>query len=259
MSPDGENPNDEPAPEDFLSALRPGGDPRPEAGAGPQPGSGMEDLDPDLAIIESDRWQPPRLPPPVIDTRKYQFMIGGLGLALFLAVSAFLFIHGKSGTPGYAAGQRMHPFVAPLATSDLASVAANAHPFCNPARPSRRGLNVCNRKPIVLAFFNLGSPTSACVKQVDALQAVSRRYPQIEFAAVAINASKAGTAKLVRQEGWTIPIAYDLDDTIGEVYGVEVCPMVELATRNGVVERRLIGSYWDTPARLAPLVAKLAG
>jgi hypothetical protein len=41
------------------------------------------------------------------------------------------------------------------------------------------------------------------------------------------------------------------------VYGVEVCPIVELAYRGGLVARRLIGERWDSSAALAEQVQAL--
>ena len=224
----------------------------------PEPPAG---LDPDRAIEiargtgpapEGERMRRP--PAPVIDTRRYQWMIGGFGLLLLFIFSVYLYATNGSTTPGVAAGQRLHRFVAPLATSDL-NAAANAHPRCDPARPALRGLNVCNRAPIVLAFFTTGA--APCIREVNTLQAVSGRFPGIQFAAVAVNADRASTAALVRSHHWTIPVAYDLTGGIGDLYGVAVCPIVELARAGGVVAQRLIGEGWENPDVLAGRVAQL--
>jgi hypothetical protein len=41
------------------------------------------------------------------------------------------------------------------------------------------------------------------------------------------------------------------------VYGVAVCPLLELARRGGIVAERLIGQTWSDPARLAVQVQRL--
>lgn len=199
--------------------------------------------------------RPSRLPAQPIDTRRYQWMIGGFGLVLVFIFSVYLYASSGSATPGVAAGKPIHRFVAPLATSNL-NVAANAHPVCNPSRPARRGLNVCGRGPLVITFFATGA--SPCVQEVDTLQAVSRRFAHIQFAAVAVNANRATTLALVRRHRWTIPVAYDLTGAIGEVYGVEVCPIIELVRPGGIVQARLIGKGWLSPSVLAGQVAQLA-
>ena len=194
----------------------------------------------------------------MIDTRRYRWMIGGMGIAVLLAFSLYLFAHGgAAATPGVPAGQRLHHFVAPLATSNL-DASANVHPHCDPARPARRGLNVCGREPIALAFFTVGA--GACERSVDALQAISRTQQRagIEFAAVAVGAGKAMTAELIRHERWTIPVAYDPTGAVGSLYDVSVCPLIELAGDGGLVARRLIGDRWEQPGALATEVRSFA-
>jgi len=194
----------------------------------------------------------------VIDTRRYRWMVAGVGIAVLIAFSLYLFARGgAASTPGVAAGQRLHRFVAPLATSNL-DASANVHPHCDPARPARRGLNVCGRGPIALAFFSVGA--GACEHSVDALQAISRKQARtgIEFAAVAVGAGKAPTAELVRRNRWTIPVAYDPTGVVGSLYGVSVCPLIELAGDGGLVSRRLIGDRWERPGALATQVREFA-
>ena len=88
---------------------------------------------------------------------------------------------------------------------------------------------------------------------------MSRRFPpdQVQFAAVAVGASHSKIAAEVRQHHWTIPVAYDSDGRIGSLYGVELCPLVELARRGGVVSDRLVGNHWLDPDALAGRVRAL--
>ncbi len=193
-----------------------------------------------------------RVDPPAPDPHRYQWIVGGVGLALVVAFSLFLFVRGgEPATPGLAAGARLHRFVAPLAGSDL-EAAVNADPRCDPRRPARRGLNVCGRGSLVLAFFVLGA--RPCEREVDALQRVSRSFPDVTFAAVAVGAGRDPTALLARRQRWTIPIAYDITGVTGKLYRVAVCPLVELVRPGGVIGQRLIGDGWTRPARLAAAV-----
>jgi hypothetical protein len=215
-------------------------------------------LDPDLAIAAAAGEPSPetqRTPP--IDTRPYRWAIGIFGLVLVVAISIYQFAKNGVGGPGVAPGQRIHLFVAPLATGTL-NLDANMNPRCDPAHPNPQGLNVCGRTPLVLAFFVTGSPT--CARQVDALQTLSRRYPpgKLQFAAVAIKAGKRSTAAEVRSHHWTIPVAYDRDGAVGQTYGVEICPIIELARKGAVVTQRLIGEHWSSVAALAGPVQALA-
>jgi hypothetical protein len=107
----------------------------------------------------------------------------------------------------------------------------------------------------VLSFFVVGS--GECERQVDALQTLSRRFPTVQFAAIAVHAGRAATTKLVRDHHWTIPVAYDRDGSVGSLYGVAICPMAELAYRGGIVKDRLIGDQWQTVRSLSARVQAL--
>lgn len=195
----------------------------------------------------------------MIDTRRYQRMIGLIGLTLVVVISiAFLSTH-SPGTAGIPAGTRLHFFAAPLADTNLQGD-ANLNPPCTEAKHDPRALNICllsKREPLVLAFFVTSS--SGCEAQVSALQSLSGRYPpgKVGFAAVAIRTSHGDAASALRQHHWTIPVAYDADGAVAAAYGVEVCPIVELAYRGGLVKQRLIGEHWADPAALAGPVRTL--
>ena len=244
----------------------------------PDPPPGPLGLDPDRAVAEAGGAEargaeaggaeaggaerparrPPERPPerPVVDTRRYRWMIGSFGLALVVAFSTYTFTTRGVATTGIPAGRHLHPFVAPLATSAL-SGDANVDPRCDPAHPNPQALNVCGRTPLVLAFF--ATRSGECIREVDVLQRLSGQFPagRITFAAVAVQASRAATARLVRAHAWTIPVAYDPDGAVGAVYGVQVCPMIELARRGGVVSDRLIGNHWLDPSALGARVRAL--
>lgn len=213
-------------------------------------------LDPDLAAAAAGAREDERLPPPVLDTRRYRWMIGIFGLILVIAFSIYEF--GKHGivSPGVPAGKRLHHFVAPLATIGP-DKPANPRPRCDPAHPNPVALNVCGRTPLVLAFFATGS--SACKRQVDTLQAVSPQFRAdgVQFAAVAVSAGRSETARLVRRHHWTIPVAFDSAGAVGALYGVSICPIVEVARRGGIVAQRLIGEHWLSPPTLAARVRSL--
>jgi hypothetical protein len=220
-------------------------------------------LDPDLApeaAADAARraGASPRRAAPVIDARRYGWMIGVLGLVIVIVISVVSFLQHGVVTAGVPAHERLRYFAAPLARSNLAGDANVAHPTCSPAKHDPRALNVCllvQRGPLVLAFFVTGG--TQCQQAVDAMQALSLRFPTVQFAAVAVNASHAAAARVVRAHGWTIPVAYDADGAVGSQYGVVVCPLLELAYRGGTVHDRLIGDHWAQPAALGQRVRGL--
>lgn len=218
------------------------------AGAGTPEGAGAGT--PERAAPGTPERPPPK---PVIDTRPYRWAIGIFGLVLLLGFSVYLFTTRGIQTAGIPPGQRLHYFVAPLATSHL-NGGANMSPKCDPAHPNLQALNVCGHKPLVLGLFVTGS--SDCKQEIDTLQAVSREFParEVQFGAVAVQASQNATAALVRSHHWTIPVAYDVNNSVGYIYDVDICPMVELAYRGGIVADRLVGDHWLSTSALAARV-----
>ncbi|HWF34088.1 MAG TPA: redoxin domain-containing protein [Solirubrobacteraceae bacterium] len=237
----------------------PGADAQPDPGA---PGAPPLGLDPELAARAARTVRqsgPPRPAPPVVDTRRYRWMIGVFGLVVVVVVSLVSFLQHGVVTTGVPARQALRDFAAPLASSNLNGDANVAHPTCTLARHDPRALNLCllaKRGPLVLAFFTGGQQ---CTREVDTMQALAPRFLSVQFAAVAVKTSHAAAARLVRVHGWTIPVAYDADGAVGLQYGVDVCPLVELAYRGGIVQARLIGDHWAEPAVLAQRIRVLEG
>jgi peroxiredoxin len=217
-------------------------------------------LDPDFAAATAGETAREHVRSPVIDTRPYRWMIGIFGLVLVLIISVYQFVARGVGTVGVPAGKQLHGFASPLANSTLQGD-SNLNPPCTLAKHDRRALNVClilKHQPLVLTLFVPSS--SDCTREVDTLQTVSTRFrgSGVAFAAVAVRGGHAQTAALIRSHHWTIPVAYDLDGAVGVAYGVETCPMIELAQRGGIVANRLIGNHWLAPAALAAQVRALA-
>jgi hypothetical protein len=218
-------------------------------------------LDPDRAAAEA-AGRGRQTPEPVIDTRPYRRIIGGIGLGIALVISAALFITRGIGPVGITPGHPLHYFVAPLATSNLVGD-ANLAPHCNAANPDTRALNICPwlaaRAPLVIGFFIPSS--SDCTQEIDTIQTVSREFSRrsVQFAAVAVRTNRTTAAKLVDTHRWTIPVAYDRDGAVGSIYGVQVCPLLELAYRGGLVKYRLVGDEWQDSAKLATKVRTLVG
>lgn len=247
--------------------MSPEREPGGASGDGADTGDGppaLRRLDPERAVTERTAGSAGapgarRPAPPAIDPRRSRLTIGIIGLTLVVALSVYQFVAHRNGTIGVPAGQRLHVFAAPLAATDL-NGDATLDPTCDPARHDPRALNVClltARAPLVLAFFVTGA--GDCLRQVDAVQRLSARFPAaaVTFAAVAVAAGHRSVAALVRTHHWTIPVAYDRDGAVQSAYGVIACPMVELAYRGGVVRDRLIGDRWQTAAALGPRVAEL--
>jgi peroxiredoxin len=188
-------------------------------------------------------------------------MVGAFAAVLVAVFAIYSFTTHAPSSAGVPAGRQLHFFAAPLAASTL-NGDANLNPPCTLARHNPGALNVCllvKRGPLVLDFFVTDS--TACEREVSTLQSLAAEpsLRGVQFAAVAINASHAATAKAVRKHAWTIPVAYDADGGVGQQYGVTACPMLELAERGGKVADRLIGEHWLNETALAARVRPLLG
>jgi peroxiredoxin len=171
----------------------------------------------------------------------------GLILLVYITLNT-LSTHGP-GSQGPRVGHPLPSFAAPLVTSSLvgdANVAtrrgqgsAGARPACDVTDP--RALNSCTlarRAPVVLAFF---TSAGKCVGQLDTIQELAPRFPQVRFAAVAVRGDRGALRALVRHHRWTFPVAQDRDGAVANLYGVAICPTLVFAPRGGRVRETTLG------------------
>jgi hypothetical protein len=241
-------------PHDSLDPRR--GEPR-STSAPPDPPP--HSLDPERAVEEQRQRQPRRLPQPVIDTRPYRWAVGGFGILLVIVISIIEFANHGAASAGVRPGHRLIYFAAPTATGGLVGDANISKP-CSLGYFGARAVNTCllvERGPVVLGFFVAG--VGDCDRSIDVMQMLAQRYASsgVQFVAVAASSSRAATLRDIRSHHWTIPVAYDRDGALAQVYGVEVCPMLELAYRGGVVKSLLFGDQWNKPGQLDAKVRSL--
>jgi hypothetical protein len=152
------------------------------------------------------------------------------------------------GSQGLERGAELPPFAVPLAAS---TKEGDANVFPGPGRGpdgeppacSVRGpevLNVCELSapgPLVLAFVVTRS--GDCARQVDVLDRVAARVRGVGFAAVAVREDRDRLRRLIRARGWRVPVGYDRDGAVGNLYGLGVvCPLLTFAGR----DRRVAGT-----------------
>ena len=139
------------------------------------------------------------------------------------------------GSRGVPNGEKLPPFAAPLALSDLEGDAqVDPAKACKVRGP--RTLNSCQlveRGPVAIAFFAVRS--DRCKRQIDALDRVRARFPDIGFAAVSVRGERAEVRREVRRRGWGMPVGYDHDGAVTNAYAVAICPTITFAARDGRV------------------------
>ena len=164
-----------------------------------------------------------------------------------LAVAALAYIGWNTlqtegpGSRGPEPERRLPAFAAPLALSDLEGDANVSSRACSVRGP--KVLNSCElteRGPAVLTFF--AEPVARCDDEIDQIDRMRARFPDVEFAAVAIRGSRDALRERVRERGWRLPVGHDRDGAVSNLYGIAVCPTIVLVRQGGAVEQTLIGS-----------------
>jgi hypothetical protein len=165
-------------------------------------------------------------------------IVGVVALALIAYISYNSIVTEGPGSRGVEAGAELPGFAAPLALSELEG---DADMTCG-----ERGedvLNLCDlaeRGPVVVAFF--AEPIGRCVEQIDVVDRLRSRFPDVQFVAVATLGNRNDLRERIRERGWGLPVAHDQDGAVSNAYAVAVCPQITFARRGGEVVRTTFGS-----------------
>jgi AhpC/TSA family len=192
--------------------------------------------------------RPPQVPRP---SSRYSWVIG---IAFFLVV-VIAAVNGlktdENALRGLPPGKRLPDFAAPLATGNLEGDAnvrgrhggnknAGKVPACDVR--SKEVVNVCElrKKPLVLSFiFDKGAD---CNPQVDRVERMRHRFPDVNFAAVFFSHEDRDTVRdIVKRRGWREPVALDQDGQLTNRYLVGGCPTTVFAYRGGRVMKTTLG------------------
>ena len=173
--------------------------------------------------------------------RRPGVLVGVLALAAVAYISLNSLSTEGPGSRGVPEGEPLPPFAVPLALSDLEGDANVSDRACEVRGP--RVLNVCElaeQGPVVLVFF--AEPSERCDDQVDVVDRVRARFPDVRFAAVAIRGSRDELQRRVRRRGWQLPVGHDRDGAVANAYAVAICPTITFAARGGEVASTAFGA-----------------
>jgi hypothetical protein len=252
------------------------------AGGGSRPPAGDEGPlgFPEDAGGEEERWahradpdaEPrtagaPEIPPPARPpgASRYGWFVGIIVLLILAYITVNTIRTQGPGSRGPAENKPLPPFAAPLALSRIdkdADVAtrsghgsAAGRPACEVRGPGV--FNVCDlarSSPLVLAFF-VTQGGDQCRRELDAMNLLRGRFPDVGFAAVAIRGDRGELRRLVRKRRWAFPVGYDRDGAVANLYGVAVCPTLTFAYPGGVTMTTSLGYLSDR--RLTAAVQRL--
>ncbi len=102
--------------------------------------------------------------------------------------------------------------------------------------PRNGAIRVCDLfdRPLVLSFwFTRGAD---CLPTQDALDRLSRRYRgQVNFLSIDVRDDPSTVRSIAEEHGWTMPVGYDRDGAVSDLYRVGGCPTVAFAYPGGIL------------------------
>lgn len=119
-------------------------------------------------------------------------------------------------------------------------------------------LRVCDffDKPLVISFwFGRGGD---CLPSQDLVaEAASRYRGRVNFLSVNVRDDRDEVREVIRERGWRIPVGYDADGAVSNIYRVGVCPTVAFAYPGGILRSASVGSEELDDGALEDQVARL--
>lgn len=190
---------------------------------------------------------------------RYGWLVGAAFVALVVVAGINMLRTTDSGTVGIGEvgiGGKIAPFAVPLAASDLDGD-ANIDPDRACEIPGPDVLRICDYfgKPLVISFwFTRGA--SECIDQQDVFDRAAGRFRgRVGMVSINVRDDRERVRGLVAEHGWTMPVGYDRDGAVSNIYRVGGCPTFLFVDSDGILRRAEIGR--TTTARLTAQVRSL--
>ena len=104
-------------------------------------------------------------------------------------------------------------------------------------------LRVCDYFDLPLAISFWFTRGAECLPQQDTFDEVARRYEgRVNFLSINVRDEIDEVRDIVAERGWEVPVGWDRDGGLSNVYRVGVCPTLALAYPGGILQDALIGS-----------------
>lgn len=228
-----------------------------------------EDDDRDPPPRRPERQPPPKRRPPKGLTSpdaprrggRYSWFVGLAFFALIVIAMLNLLRSDDSGIAGAGYGDSGMPlaaFAVPDALADVPAADANvAQDDCESSRnpcpddqvrtpaceiDAPGAIRVCDLfdRPLAISFwFTRGGD---CLPTQDAFDEVARSFAgKVNFLSVDVRDDPASVADIVRERGWSVPVGYDRDGAVSNLYRVGVCPTIFYAFPGGILDETEIG------------------
>jgi len=200
---------------------------------------------------------------------RYSLYVGMAFLAVIVIATVNAFNNDSGGLLGADSAQ-VGEALAEFAVPELVGGAdADANIFqddCstseNPCPPDERRTPACEvdephvirvcdlfDRPSVISFW-FQTPAE-CPPTQDAVDAAARRWRgRVNFLSIAIRGERDELVRIVTERGWTMPVGWDRDGAVSNLYRVGVCPTLAFVRPGGVLEAAKIGSDELSAAQL---------
>jgi hypothetical protein len=114
-------------------------------------------------------------------------------------------------------------------------------PACQVDLP--RVIRICDlfERPLVLSFWF--STPAECPPTQDVVDQAARRYrDRVNFLSLAVRGERDELARIVTERGWRLPVGWDRDGAVSNLYRVGLCPTVAFVLPGGILREARIGS-----------------
>jgi hypothetical protein len=227
--------------------------------------------------IRGEEETPParRRPASPRPSRAYSLFVGLAFLALIVvaAVNTVQTTEGGILGAGDDRGMALPQFAIPEASGSVTGDANVFQDDCEtfelPCPPDQRRTPACEvsgreiirvcdlfDRPLVISFwFTRGAD---CLPTQDLVDRMAARYRgRANFLSVNVRDDRAAVRELIDERGWRVPVGYDADGAVSNIYRVGVCPTVAFAYPGGVLQGAKLGSEEITGVSLRRAVERL--
>jgi AhpC/TSA family len=177
----------------------------------------------------------PGRPRPPAGASRYTWIVGVAAVLALAYITLNTLGTDAPGSRGVPKGEQLPPFAVPLALSNLQGDAqVDPSKACKVRGP--RVLNSCQlaeRGPVAVAFF--ATKSERCERQIDVVERVRTRFPDIGFAVVSVRGDRGEVRRQARRRGWGMPVGFDQDGAVTNAYAVAICPTITFAAKGGKV------------------------
>jgi hypothetical protein len=111
-------------------------------------------------------------------------------------------------------------------------------------------------RPLVLSFWF--STPAECPPTQDVVDDAARRYRgRVNFLSLAVRGDREELADIVAERGWELPVGWDRDGAVSNLYRVGLCPTVAFVLPGGILSEARIGSDELDRRQLAAAIERL--